>query len=381
MFYQLPPVGNLVQLRRQVQDSDALARVFSPYIPRLLDSGTAALAAAVAAAVSLKDTDKPEVILPAYGCPDLVSAVLHAGARPVLADLEPERPWLDPARVAEAISPHTVAMVAVSLFGIPERMDILRPLAEQAGALLIEDSAQAFPCDSTAGCWRGDLVVLSFGRGKPVSLLGGGAVLFRDERFAGLLPDTDDRGSIPGGNAVALGVKAWLYNRMLSPRIYWLPQVLPFLHLGETRFHPLPAVKPMDANRRSLLPANIAAYCRRHERGVADIAALVAAAQAGGRTGFVDLPAACGYPAPNSLLRYPLLLARDARDTVHDRLRRLGASRMYPAVLPAIEGLETLLADAGAFPAASDFAARLLTLPLHGRVSDSDLAALRDGLG
>ena len=62
-------------------------------------------------------------------------------------------------------------------------MAVLRPLADAAGAVLIEDSAQAFPRDGGGDFWQGDLVVLSFGRGKPVSLLGGGAVLYRDERF------------------------------------------------------------------------------------------------------------------------------------------------------------------------------------------------------
>lgn len=373
MFYQLPPVGNPVCLARQPADPDILAGILAPYTPRFLASGTAALAAAIQAAASLKDTAAPEVILPAYGCPDLVSATFHAGARPVLVDLERERPWMDPAGVSAAISPQTVAIVAVSLFGIPERMAVLRPLADAAGAVLIEDSAQAFPRPGGEDFWQGDLVVLSFGRGKPVSLLGGGAVLFREQRFAPLLPDA----VLPRGNALALEIKARLYNSLLSPRIYWIPQSLPFLHLGETRYHPLDAITPMDADRHALLAVNIEAYRRRPLAAGAGVAGLVASLTDRGLP-VIDLPRKCGYSSPASLLRYPLLLDIETRDAISDRLgeRGLGASLMYPAALPAIDGLRGILGHAGEFPAASEFAARILTLPLHARVSAADLETM-----
>ncbi|MCK5360802.1 MAG: hypothetical protein KAJ95_09255, partial [Gammaproteobacteria bacterium] len=54
----------------------------------------------------------------------------------------------------------------------------------------------------------------------------------------------------------------------------------------------------------------------------------------------------------------------------------LGPSRMYPVVLPEILGLETLLLGQGAFPAASSFAERLLTLPTHRQVSQIDIGKM-----
>jgi dTDP-4-amino-4,6-dideoxygalactose transaminase len=377
MFYQLPPVGNPVCLKRQHADISLLPEQFAPYTPRFLDSGTAALAAAIQAAASLKDTATPEVILPAYGCPDLVSAAVHAGARPVLVDLERERPWMDPAGVSAAISPHTVAIVAVCLFGIPERMAVLRPLADAAGIVLIEDSAQAFPRSGGEDFWQGDLVVLSFGRGKPVSLLGGGAVLFREQRFAALLADAGGDVAVPRGNAMAMNARARLYNSLLSPRLYWIAQSLPFLHLGETRYHPLDTITPMDVDRQALLVANIEAYRRRPLEAGTGVAGLVASLTDRGLP-IIDLPRSCGYSSPASLLRYPLLLDIESRDAVSERLgeQGLGASLMYPAALPAIEGLHCILGGASEFPAASEFAARILTLPLHERVSAADLDAM-----
>ena len=379
MFYQLPPVGNPVCLSPGHVTGAALNDAFSPYSPRYLASGTAALAAAVVAAIRLKSVADPEVILPAYGCPDLVSAVLYAGARPVLVDLVPDRPWMDLEQVSARTNPKTVAIIAVSLLGIPERMDRLGTLARESSVVLIEDSAQAFPQDRDSGFWSGDLVVLSFGRGKPVSLLGGGAVLYRDSRLGSLLPDAVAQG---GNSGVSFRTQAILYNLMLSPHLYWVPQGLPFLNLGETRFHSLDRIQAMDTPRIGLLPVNIEAYRRRSDSARETMAGLVErAVTAGGAV--IDLPGACGTPQSRRLLRYPLLFESAERDRVYAELvrRGLGASIMYPVILPEVAGLEAVFADTGEFPVARSFAARLLTLPLYERLSVADFTGIRECIG
>jgi len=381
MFYQLPPAGERICLAAGVHTVRAPDDLFRPWQAGFFNSGTAALAAAVMAAVHRKGVLAPEVILPAYGCPDLVSAVLHAGARPVLVDLEPQRPWMDLEQLAASVGPQTAAIVAVSLFGIQERMPALRVIAERSAVTLIEDSAQAFPKNGVESFWDGDLVVMSFGRGKPVSLLGGGAVLYRDDQFRGLLPECSHGTDGRPLQWLAVRLKAVLYNLMSSPRAYWIPAGLPFLRLGETRFHPLSAVECMDAARLELLSVNTAAFRRRTLRVQSLLASLIAelAARAGG---LVDLPAACAAPATRALLRYPLLLDAAMRDEVYNCLngRGLGVSRMYPAALPDIAGLENHLGSAGDFPVARNFASRVLTLPVHERVQDADIRAIASGL-
>ena len=58
----------------------------------------------------------------------------------------------------------------------------------------------------------------------------------------------------------------------------------------------------------------------------------------------------------------------------------LGASTMYPDILPAIPGLELLLAGQGPFPVAERFASELLTLPAHAGVRDADIQKIAAGL-
>ena len=101
------------------------------------NSGTAALHIALAAAgVGPGD----EVIVPALSFIATAQAVLHQGARPVFADIDPKTYNVDPAEVARRIGPRTRAIVAVHLHGLPADMDAL---AARAGVIVIEDAAQA----------------------------------------------------------------------------------------------------------------------------------------------------------------------------------------------------------------------------------------------
>lgn len=382
MFYQLPPVGNPICLSRIDQPEVLLQAFGDMYQSHYFASGTAALAAAITAAIRLKVVDKPEVILPAYGCPDLISAVVFAGAKPVLVDFETDRPWMDLEQVRAKIGTQTVAIIAVNLFGISERVEQLHLLAQQAGALLIEDSAQAFPNGNERGIWQGDLVVLSFGRGKPVSLLGGGAVLCGkggagNSALARQLPESTMQVDGSMQRQISFSLKAMLYNWMISPRLYWLPQALPFLHLSETRYHTLASLEGMDRIKSLMLASNIKAY-QNGSMDTQESLVTMLGEMNPERHAIIDLPRVCKISEERRLLRYPLLLESGTRDRLYAGLRRLGLgpSRMYLAVLPEVPGLESLLPGQEAFPAASSFAERLLTLPTHQQVSQADIVKM-----
>ena len=375
MFYQLPPAGNRLCLSGTGKHESGRENVFSPYVPYFYNSGTASLAVAIGVAIRNKPVEKPEVILPAYGCPDIVSAAVFSGAKPVLVDLENDRPWMNLERLSASINSNTVAVVAVDLLGIPERIATIRNLMDQADALLIEDSAQAFPLRMEKPFWGGDLVVLSFGRGKPVTLLGGGAVLVRDPALRRLLPE----GTVQYGAGRLFWLTALLYNWMSSPFLYWIPQSLPFLHLGETRYYPLTAIETMDYARLRLLDRNVSKY--QHDKIDVQMALAGIAKETGASGGVViDLPGVCRVQPHRRLLRYPLLVQAKWRDRVYHRLRGagLGPSRLYPSSLPRIHGLENLLQGQGDFPAADAFARRILTLPTHDGVRKADIGKIRE---
>ncbi len=103
------------------------------------NSGTSGLhAALVAAGVSPGD----EVISPALTVIMDSYAIIHVGATPVFADVDPETYTIDPEDVRKKITPKTKAIITVSLQGLPVDIDPILQVAEKNNIILIEDSAQ-----------------------------------------------------------------------------------------------------------------------------------------------------------------------------------------------------------------------------------------------
>jgi len=72
-----------------------------------------------------------------------VNAIIHSGATPVLADVDPVTQNIDPAEVARRITPRTRAIVPVHFAGRPCDMNPLMALARKHGLKVIEDCAHA----------------------------------------------------------------------------------------------------------------------------------------------------------------------------------------------------------------------------------------------
>lgn len=114
-------------------------------------------------------------------------AVMMAGARPVFADIDPERLTLDPRTVEAAITPRTRAIMPVHLYGQPADMQPLEALAAKHHLVLVEDAAQAHLATANGRPVGtiGLAAATSFYPTKNLGALGdGGAVLTRDGQLA-----------------------------------------------------------------------------------------------------------------------------------------------------------------------------------------------------
>lgn len=142
-------------------------------------NGTVALAAMhLAAGIGPGD----EVIVPSLTFIATATSVLHVGATPVFADVEPATVNLDPDDVARRITPRTRAIVPIHYAGQPAAMDRFRDLADAHGLVLLEDAAQAHGASyrgRPAGSW-GDAAMFSFTPTKNVTT-GEGSVVTTDD--------------------------------------------------------------------------------------------------------------------------------------------------------------------------------------------------------
>jgi dTDP-4-amino-4,6-dideoxygalactose transaminase len=148
-----------------------------------VNSGTSALQLSLLA-LDFKPGD--EVIVPSFSFAATANAVRLAGGVPVFADIEAATFNLDPDAVAAAITPRTVAIMPVHLYGHPAAMDRLMPLAEAHGLTVVEDAAQAHAAAlngtpvgafGIAGCF-------SFYPTKNMHSLEGGMITTGDAEFA-----------------------------------------------------------------------------------------------------------------------------------------------------------------------------------------------------
>lgn len=374
----LPPVRRPVPLgsRRAGEPLEALG---GGYGVRVCGSGTQALALAIGAARRRSSTPRPEVILPAYGCPDLIAASIHAGVYPRLVDTAKGQWGYDLEQLSAAVSNDTVAIVAVNLLGVGDQASRLREIATAHDTLLIQDSAQHLPQGLPAQ-WLGDYVVLSFGRGKPLNLLRGGALLHTAGRTADLAASV-------GGPPT--GLREWLLSRRLAglafnvathPSLYGLSSRLLGASLGATRYQPLEAVHTASRALIGQVTAGLAGY--RTAVGY-DAAIWWEACTAWSSRGIEILN--CGSQLPRAALRLRLaLLAGDER--ICERVvtvlnnKGLGSSRMYGTSLERIADVPPAVAAQGPFPNAADLARRLFTLPTHSSVDSAAVRRARDAV-
>ncbi len=160
-------------------------------------NGTAALEVALAA---LGVGPGHEVIVPDFTFIATASAVLFAGALPVLVDVTPDTCCLDPDLVEEAISERTKVIAAVHLGGHPADLDRLLEISRRHDLKLLEDSSHAHGSE-----WKGhkigalgDIGTFSFQQSKLMTAGEGGIIVTNDDQLERLARSTHDCGRMPG---------------------------------------------------------------------------------------------------------------------------------------------------------------------------------------
>ena len=226
-----------------------------------VNSGTSALLIAL---VGLGVGPGDEVIVPGFTFVASISAIVYAGAVPVLAEID-RTLNLDPGDVRAKITPRTKAIMAVHMMGNPARLDELQAVADEHGLFLVEDCAQAFgasykgrPIGSI-----GQVGTFSFNVFKTVTSGDGGMIITDDEALYGRCFAFHDQGHSPLRAGVEIGRRPFLgldfrYTELqaavLLAQMRKLPPMLAHLRTNKRRFKAAIADLPGIAFREVIDP-------------------------------------------------------------------------------------------------------------------------------
>jgi dTDP-4-amino-4,6-dideoxygalactose transaminase len=265
-------------------------------------------------------------------------AIVMAGARPVFADIDPERLTLDPEQVARAIGPRTRAILPVHLYGQAADMEAIGRLASRHNLAVVEDCCQAHLATS-GGRPVGTIGIagaFSFYPTKNLGALGdGGAVVTSDRALADRVKRLRNGGQTDRYHHVEAGVN----SRLDEMQAAVLRARLPFLRGWTARR------RALAARYRSALAAASATIEMPREMDAGHVYHLfVVRAKAR-----ADLQARLAADGIETLIHYPIPIPRQ----------------------PALA--DTRPADC---PIANRACEEILSLPLHPGLSDEDADAV-----
>jgi dTDP-4-amino-4,6-dideoxygalactose transaminase len=262
-------------------------------------------------------------------------AISHTGATPVFVDNDPRYYNIDVAQIEAAITPRTKAIAPVHLYGQPCEIDNVMAIAEKHGLKVCEDTAQSHGArwqGQTAGTF-GDCACYSFYPGKNLGAYGDAGCM---------VTDSDE-------------LRAWVSN---------------FCNHGrhDHLLHGMVGVNSrMDGFQAAVLTVKL-----KH------LEAWTEARIAAARRYTEGLHEVCVVPEvhPDARHVFHLYVIRVGnRDELRKNLQEAGIPTgvHYLKALPLIAAYEDLGYRPEQFPVASKFQDEIVSLPMHGDLTDDQI--------
>ena len=322
--------------KAQQSFSDQLKEYFKVKHCFLLSSGKASLAL-ILQSIKEQHPEKDEVLIPAFTCYSVPAAIIRAGLKIRICDIEPETLDFDYDELTKHLSaPNLLCVIPTHLFGVTADVPRVREILGNRDITLVEDAAQAMGGEylgHKAGT-LGDVGFFSLERGKPFSTVEGGIIITNSDELATVMKThIDELPSYTLFEQLLLASYAIVISVFSHPELFWFPRSLPFLGLGETHYAPNFSIKRMSAFQAGLargwkdrLNQFIQARRRNADRFY--------------RSGIIS--AGGGKPHTNDLIRYPIMVSSKGEKQsilLESNCFGLGLADVYPDTVDCIEGL------------------------------------------
>lgn len=294
---------------------------------------------------------RDEVLIPGYTCYSVAAAIAKSGLKITIYDLDPATLYPDLESIENAVTEKTLAVITQHLFGMLTPISEIKKITHKHNAYLIEDAAQAFgKCDDEkVPGTMGDFGLFSFGRGKPLPVGGGGALV--SGRNSEIFDEIRLYRPKKGYKQVAVTAATQIISK---PAFYWIPELLP-LGLGETVFDPDFNVESMPNAINKILSSALAHLnqLNRHRKWLSGVySENIAAKYRIKNTGNVT-----------SVIRFPVMLTNAS---LCKDLNRLGGRKMYPKAISDESVIRKhIRQNQIPTPGAVEISKKLFTLPTH----------------
>jgi len=321
--------------------------------------------------------EKNEVLIPAFNCYCVASAVLRAGLKIRLCDIDPNTLDFDGNALVKELENKDclLCVVATHLFGMHANVKKLKSCINDDSIFIVEDAAQVMggkENEIPLGM-QADVGFFSLGRGKAYTTCEGGIICTDRNDIAKGVHDVV--ATLPKYNFLEMCVmliKAKIILIFSKPGLFWIPKSLPFLGLGETHFE-----ADFKIRRLSGFQAGMS-------RGWIKALEKIRAERSENNSHWVkffnenQLPGIAGIAKTKSasldLLRFPIRMQnKEICKKVLEQSDKLGLgiTITYPLPLhqlPQVSGFAT-----NAFPNAKQCSDTIVTIPVHRSVSKSDI--------
>ena len=348
----------------------------------LYSTGRAAMTALLTGMSEITaDKNRQFVVIPSYTCYSVPASITKAGLSVLVCDINPHTLDYDETQLESLDWSSVLAIVSSNLYGLPNNLAYLERIAHSNGAFMIDDAAQCLGATQSGRAVGsfGDAGILSFDKGKVVTSVNGGVIVTNSSAISKQLTihysAIRDRSRVVRLAEVA---KLFVYALLINPALYWIPERLPFLKLGQTVYDDS---FPIERYIDRLAPVVVAQLdrltylnCDRKSKAARYGAALSEEGSLRKIRVYDD--------ADPVYLRYPVRLIDAAvRENFLRSYRQLGCRVSYPSCVVDIPDVqENLTVHNHACNAGRAVASQIVTLPTHHFVTDRDIREICLGL-
>jgi len=415
--------GGLIHPRQKIERfKSELKEYFGVKHVFLVSSGKAALTT-ILKALHILRPEKDEVLIPAFCCYSVPSAIVRAGLTVKLCDVDrdtldfnyenlisllsgkPENhpdiiinhPIHQPNGSAEAVdsintansqlsstqnrarstntmisTARLLAVIPIHLFGLLSDVERVREIVDDPEIAIVEDAAQVLGSEKDGkevGTF-GDVSFLSLGRSKSISAVEGGIILTDNHEIAQQISKLVDNAAPYSIYAqIGLILQALGLAVFQRPSFFWFPKLLPFLRVGDTIYD-----STFEIYRLSGFQAGLARNWRARLKDFQERRKKISMRWASTVSRDYDYNHPSGKGIISNFIRYPIRI-KDTKlwqETLEiSEKKGLGVMLTYPASINGIAELKEMFLGQN-FPAAEKLPHQLVTLPVHPYVTPKD---------